>query len=279
MKNQAGTGISVLMSVCAQDHPDFLRASLRSLADQDRSPDEVLLVEDGPLPATLSSVINEFRLVMPLKTVCLRENSGLGAALSEGLGHCSHGLVARMDADDVSLPSRLGRQAREFDLQPELDVLGSFATEFDENSVPGRLRTMPKSHTEILASMWANPIIHSTVMFRKERILGVGGYDPRLRRRQDYELWFRCAEKGLRFANLPEPLLLYRFNEASHRRQPARLAFEQARIGHRGAARQGMPYWKRLACYIPVFRSLFPLRLQHWLYRRLRQFDPRQNVK
>ena len=271
-------GISVLMSVCRHDRADYLSASLRSLLDQERPPDEVVLVEDGPLTVALSGLVDEFRLVLQINSVRLPENVGLGAALSKGLQHCSHELVARMDSDDVSLPPRLGRQAHQFDLYPSLDVLGSFAREFDEKSNLGALRSMPVTHEDILQNLWANPLIHSTVMFRRDRILDVGSYDPRLRRRQDYELWFRCAHNGLSFANLPEPLALYRFSASTHGRQPTRLALEQARIGHHGTALLGMAYWKRAACYIPLIRSLLPSWLQHWVYRTLRSFDPRQRT-
>jgi glycosyltransferase involved in cell wall biosynthesis len=125
-------GISILMSVCFRDRADHLLAAMRSLVDQERPADEVVLVEDGPLDVVLSGLVEEFRSALQIKSVRLPENLGLGAALSEGLQHCSHELVARMDSDDVSLPPRLRRQAHQFDLYPRLDVLGSFAKEIDD---------------------------------------------------------------------------------------------------------------------------------------------------
>ena len=60
---------------------------------------------------------------------------------------------------------------------------------------------------------------HPTVMYRKNAILSVGGYKPDAGPRQDdYDLWFRCAEKGLHFANISEPLLHYRFFAESVRK-------------------------------------------------------------
>jgi glycosyltransferase involved in cell wall biosynthesis len=238
-----------------------------------------VIVEDGPIGAELTDVIDEVRDVLAVKSVQLDSNVGLGGALHEGLQHCIHPLVARTDADDVSLPSRLELQLQRFKSDPGLDILGTFATEIDENSTPGVLRIMPTSHEEIVDKLWACPLLHPTVMFRRDRVLAAGNYDPLLRRRQDYELWFRCAHYGLRFANVEMPLILYRFNRRTHGRQSVRLAFEQARIGYRGVALQNMAYWKRLACFVPLARSLLPTWLQHRFYYALRRFDPRQNIR
>src|SRR5690606_40315887 len=92
------------------ERPEFLRIALESLAGQTLKADEVVLVEDGPIPDTLLAVIESFRETLSIVSVKLPSNVGLAAALNAGLAHCSHELVARMDSDEISLPQRFEKQ-------------------------------------------------------------------------------------------------------------------------------------------------------------------------
>lgn len=267
--------VSVLIAVYAKESPDFLASSLQSLVTQTRQPEEVVLVEDGPLTPALESVIEKFRVRLHMKSIRLQSNMGLAGALNEGLKNCSYPLVARMDSDDICLPERLEKQVETFQKNPALDLVGCFAVEIDSQGNRGVLRTMPVEHEDIMASMWTCPFVHPTVMFRRNKMLALGGYRQSLRRRQDYELWFRCAKAGFAFANVPEPLILYRFDRNTHKKQSPGVALEQAMIGFRGASLLGMTYWKRLACFFPFFRTLLPPALRHAVYRAMRKFDPR----
>lgn len=93
----------------------------------------------------------------------------------------------------------------------EVDVLGSGCVEIDYGGVERDIRLMPADHEAIVDALWSCPLIHPSIMFRREKILAVGGYDDGLRRRQDYELWFRAAQQGIRFGNIQKPLIQYRF--------------------------------------------------------------------
>ncbi|MDX3773640.1 glycosyltransferase [Chromatiaceae bacterium AAb-1] len=268
--------LSVLLSVYAKENPDYLQQCLASFTQQIHSADEIVLVEDGPLSAELEVVIASFITKLPLKQVKLTVNSGLAVALNIGLAECSGDYVARMDTDDVLLPGRFAVQLKFMQQFPEIDLVGCFATEINEIGNKGRLRTMPTEHDDIVNSLWSNPFIHPAVMFKRQKMLDIGGYDTKLRRRQDYELWFRCAKNDFRFANIPQALILYRFLPGTHKKQTVTLAWEQAMIGFKGASSLKMPLWKRLACFIPFIRSLLPTALQHRLYSALKRFDPRQ---
>jgi hypothetical protein len=80
----------------------------------------------------------------------------------------------------------------------------------------------------------------------------------------------------MRFANLPEALILHRFDETSHLRHAFRDALERAMSGYRGASLLGMPLWTRLACFVPLLRAVLPTPLRHRAYRLLSRFDPRR---
>jgi GT2 family glycosyltransferase len=89
------------------------------------------------------------------------------------------------------------------------------------------------------------------VAYRRSRIRNHRRISNRFAAGEDYDLWFRCAKAGMRFANLPEALILHRFDETSHLRHAFRDALERAMSGYRGASLLGMPLWTRLACFVP----------------------------
>ena len=122
---------SVLMSVYYQEQPAHLKEALDSVFDQTLPPDEVVLVEDGPLTPELERIIKGEQILHPaLKRVSLKQNVGLGLALREGLSHCSNDLVARMDTDDICKRERFERQTRFMEEHPDIDVLGTWIDEF-----------------------------------------------------------------------------------------------------------------------------------------------------
>ena len=268
--------ISVLMSIFERERPDFLEKSLQSLVDQTYPADQLVLVWDGFVPKELTNVVDRFRDKMEICDVKLERNQGLGAALHAGLSQCAHDLVARMDTDDIALPHRFDLQRTAFINNPSLDVVSGYAIEIDADGISGRLRTVPIEHDTIVQVLWANPIIHPAVMFKRESILFAGSYNPVLRRRQDYELWFRCAAAGLKFGNVPEPLIEYRFTPETHKRQSRRDMWQQGVIGFKGSRAIDLPLWKQLACFAPFARSLLPMSMQHHAYRIMHKIDPRR---
>ncbi|WP_110619994.1 glycosyltransferase [Thioalkalivibrio sp. ALE21] len=267
------------MAVHGSDDVVFLDAAMESMTvAQTRPPDQVVLVKDGPLSPAQQGVLERWKAQLGERfdVVSLGVSFGLGGALNAGLDRCAYPFVARMDADDVAFPERLERQAVLMEQNPEIGVLGSGAREIDLAGHPGPLRAVAEGHEALVSRLWACPFIHPSVMFRKDLIVGVGGYDPSLRRRQDYELWFRVLEAGGRFANIAEPLIWYRFDRNTHKKQSVSAAWRQGVIGARGSRRVGLPAWKQLACFVPFFRSLLPVWAQHGVYRMLRPFDPRR---
>ena len=279
MELEAQAGISVLMAVHISDEIAFLDAAIQSITvEQQREPDQVVLVKDGPLRPEHEMVLEgwQARLGRKLEVVSLGESVGLGGALNAGLERCTYPLVARMDADDVAFSVRLERQGALLEQNSDIGVLGSGAREMGLDGKPGPLRSVAEGHEGLVRRLWACPFIHPSVMFRKDLILGVGGYDASLRRRQDYELWFRVLEAGGRFANIAEPLIWYRFDRGTHKKQSVSAAWRQGLIGSRGSRRVGLPVWKQLACFVPFLRSLLPVWAQHGVYRMLKPFDPRR---
>ncbi|MCL7945106.1 glycosyltransferase [Marinobacter sp. ATCH36] len=253
----------------------MLNEALKSLAQQTMMPAEVILVNDGPLTDLQEKMIHYHECQLPIRRCGNDSNQGLASALNLGLKHCSYKYVVRMDADDMCAPNRIERQLEFMYANPEIDIAGSFAREVNRNGELGATRRVPLEHAAIISMLWTCPLLHPTVIFRKQLIESLGGYDNSLRRRQDYELWFRCARHGATFANIPQVLLYYRFDWSMLRKQTPRLAFQQGRVGYRGASALGLAYWKRVACFAPFLRSMLPGRFEHWAYQLMRRFGPR----
>lgn len=213
---------SVLMSVYFREQAKFLDQALESvLINQSLKPSELVLVADGQLTEELYLVINKYKeLYSNFKLVQLPQNVGLGKALNEGLKHCSHELVARMDTDDICKPNRFEKQITIFTEHSEIDICSSWIDEFENDITKiNSSRRLPQNHNEIYQyGKSRNPINHPAVMFKKDSVLKVGGYKhfPLF---EDYYLWVRMIVNNAQFYNIPESLLYFRAsNEMFNRR-------------------------------------------------------------
>lgn len=208
------TDFSVLLSVYHKENPDYFALALDSVFSQTRLPAEVILVEDGPLTASLDKLVEGYEKKYPcLKVVKLPINGGLGNALREGLKYCNYSLVARMDTDDIAKPNRFEKQVAVFEQHPEVDVVGSWVDEFLTErgpELPVSQRRLPERADELRKfAKRRNPINHPSVMFRKEAVMAARGYldFPLL---EDWYLWIRMMTHGANFYNIQESLLFFR---------------------------------------------------------------------
>jgi glycosyltransferase involved in cell wall biosynthesis len=266
---------TVLMSVYNDEV--FVEEAIKSVVLQLTEDMEFLIIDDSSSDRT-SEIINNFQSQYPkIRIIRNEQNRGLGYCLAIGTEKAKGKYIIRMDADDICLPDRFSKQISFLEKNPDIDIVGGSAIEIDEKGNKGVTRQMPLSHEEISKSIWACPLLHPTVAFKKDKILLAGNYNPQIRRRQDYDLWFRCAKQGLQFTNLSEPLIYYRFTANSHRKQSFKLAFEQAKIGWNGCRMLKSPWWQYLAVMVPILRAIFPPSFSHLIYRSLAPFDPRKN--
>lgn len=268
---------SVLLSVYRKEQPAYLLQSLDSIFCQTLSPGEVVLVKDGPLTDGLERVVEDYQARFPiLKVVPLAVNGGLSKALNEGLKHCSFDIVARMDTDDIAYPTRFEKQIKFIQFHPDIDIVGSYAIKIDEKNVESAMLRVPTTHKDIYKLIWSCPFIHPTVVFRKSKLIGAGGYNPDAGPRQDdYELWFRCAAKGLRFANVAEPLLYYRFVDDSIRKNDVKVGWWRFKTGLKGCLRLKCSFIAYIGILVPLFRSLLPYPVNIYFNRFLERINPR----
>lgn len=212
---------SVLLSVYKKEQPAYLKQSLDSLFTQTLPPDEIILVKDGPLTPELEAVITEYQSRHTiLKVIPLPHYQGLGKALNEGLKHCSHELVARMDTDDIAKPERFQRQIQVFREHPETDVCSAWIDEFESTpTIIASTRKLPEHGQEIIRyARSRNPVNHPVVMFKKSAVLAVNGY-MHFPLFEDYYLWVRMLMNGCKFYNIQESLLYFRTTQDMFKRR------------------------------------------------------------
>lgn len=202
---------SVITSVYKNDKPEYVRLALDSmLVNQTIKPAEIVLVQDGPVPAELSSLLNEYecKYAGVMNIIRLEKNGGLGNALQLGTKTAKYDLVARMDSDDICLPNRFEKQLAYMEQHQDCDIVGGQMTEFigEPTNIVGK-RNVPLSDNDIKEYMKSRCALnHVTVMFRKSAVLKAGNYQDWFWN-EDYYLWVRMWLKGCAFGNVSDTLV------------------------------------------------------------------------
>jgi glycosyltransferase involved in cell wall biosynthesis len=198
----------------------YLSQAIESVLVQSHADFELVIVNDGSTDDS-RNIITSYRDER-IRLVDLERNVGLGAALNRGLEHCRGDLVARLDGNDCSLPSRLEKQVAWMSAHPGIVAVGSQVLPIDTNGAVLRRVGFFNGHWRKPAGgvaldwyrMFDTPFIHSSVMFRRAAVMAIGGYDENHRIAQDAELWMRLAASG-GLANLQEALVVYRIDFSS----------------------------------------------------------------
>lgn len=213
---------SVLMSVYHKEKPAFFASAIQSMMDQTIPTNDFVIVCDGPLTEDLYEILDRFDGQYPgvFNIIRLEENIGIGAAVNIGLQACKNELIAKMDADDISVSTRCETQLRKFADNPSLTVLGGYIEEFDSDpNVPFSIRSVPATNDEIRHfARRRQPFNNVTVMYRRSAVLSVGGYRP-LRRCEDYDMYLRLLNQKYYAENLPETLVKVRVDKSANMRR------------------------------------------------------------
>ena len=220
MKNKSD--FTVLMSVYYKEKPEYLNEALNSIFNQTLLPNQVVIVEDGPLTDELDKILLKWKEIHKkiIDLIKLDKNGGLGNALNEGIKYCKYNYIARMDTDDIARNDRFEKQIEFLKEHTDIDLVGSWISEFETN--PEEIisyRQLPTEHNKIYQfGQFRCPVNHMTVVYRKEAVLKVGNYQ-KFKNIEDYYLWGRMLKQGCKFANIPECLVNVRAGKAMLRRR------------------------------------------------------------
>lgn len=189
-----------------------MREAIDSILNQTFRDFEFLIINDGSRDAS-RDIILSYRDPR-IRLIDNEVNEGLTISLNKGL-HLARGkYIARMDADDISLPERLGKQVAFIEANPDYGAVGCWGHFIDESGTPFQEIRMAADFELILAGIFfGNQMMHSSVLMDKDFINEIGGYNTMFQKAQDYELWFRVIGHDKKVANLTEFLHRYRSHD------------------------------------------------------------------
>lgn len=252
--------VSVIIGIynCAP----FLQEALDSLYNQSYQDFEIILCEDGSKDDTYAIAAENAKAHSNITLLRNEKNLGLNATLNKCLVAAHGEYIARMDGDDISLPTRFETEVKFLDEHPEYAIVTTPMKYFDEEGVfrvgkggrEPKLTDFPKS----------SPFCHAPCMVRKEAYDAVGGYtvSDRLLREEDYHLWIKMYVNGFRGYTLDEPLYMMRDDRNAYKRRSTKARVNEAYVKHLACKMLNLPFYYHVYCLKPLLLAITP----EWLY-------------
>lgn len=225
--------LSVIMGIYQCE--DTLKESLDSLLNQTFQDFEIVLCEDGSSDHTYD-IAQNYADKFPSKIILLSNetNKGLAYSLNRCLNNTNGEYIARMDADDQAVNTRLEEQLLFLERHPSFAMVGSTALLFNKEETWGyrKVKEYPMKHDFLFSS----PFIHPTIIIRQSILKELGGYSVKKEtlRTEDYDLFMRLYIRGYKGYNIQTPLLYYRENAQTFKRRSYNYRWSEARIRYRG---------------------------------------------
>jgi len=263
--------ISVLMSTYHKEKPHYLHEAFVSLwTSQVRKPDEIVLIEDGPLTDELDAVVDHWKQLLNGTLVIVKNatNRGLAASLNDGISVAKGDLIARMDSDDRCLPERFLLQEKYMEAHPEVDILGGAIQEFNDEGSLHNIRTYPLNMAEVLKTMYrVSPLAHPTVMFRRSFFEAGFRYSSRYHICEDVTMWYDAAAAHRVINNLPDVVLCFRRNDSMMNRRSREKAWSEFLAYNDGIYRvYGLFSYKYIFSFLRMCFRLMPAKAIMSLY-------------
>lgn len=264
---------SVLTTVYAKDDPIALKQSIESMLRQTVVTNDYVIVADGSIPNELLGIINSYKNRYNfINFIQMPENKGLGTALNIGLSHCKNELVARLDADDISISERCELQLKEFENDSELALVGTDMYEFEgePNNIIS-VKIMPHRYKEVYEyGKRRNPFNHSSVMYKKSILDKCGNY-PEKRRSQDLALFTKILANGYKCINIDKPLVKFRLDisriERKQKYSDIRATIRVYYQNYRGGYSKLTDFLYVVVVYIGFY--LLPQKIANFLFKKI----------
>lgn len=211
-RKMPGPSVSVVMPV--YNGARWLESSARSVIEQSVTDLELVIVDDGSIdrtPQIIARLAAADKRIRPLR----KENSGIADSLNLGIAVARGRWICRLDADDLASPDRIERQLKLAKSIPSAVLIGGDHLTVDSEGNALRPFSYPTAHTKLLKQLLDGGrfFAHSSIMFRRDKAIAVGGYRPRISKAEDHDLWMRLAEVGT-FHGVGAQVIKYRLHDA-----------------------------------------------------------------
>lgn len=246
-----------------------LAEALDSLLVQTYQDFKVIMCDDGSTDDT-AAVAQTYVDRYPGKFILIsnERNMGLNYTLNHCLKHADTEYIARMDGDDISLPSRFEEEINFLDGHPEYAIVSTPMIYFDENGDfrVGKSRGYSPQREDFIKG---TPFCHAPCMVKREAYTAVDGYsvDPRLLRVEDYHLWFKMYAVGYRGYMLPRPLYKMRDDRNATKRRKWKGKKNEMRVRYLGYKMLNLPFYSYIYVLRPLIVHLTPIFLYNYIHR------------
>lgn len=258
--------VSIIMG--AYNCADTIGKCIESIIAQTYENWEFLICDDCSTDNTLE-VIQKYQK-NDERIIVLRneKNSRLAASLNKCLEYAKGKYIARMDADDESLPLRLEKQVTFLEKNNEYDAVGCARFIYNDNGNIGIRKGVAEPNIDVLLT--DAPFAHPTIMMKKEIFDELEGYtvSELTMRAEDLDLWFRFYQRGCKGYNLSEPLYRYHESVDDYKKRSITAGWKTTKVFLNGYKKIGVPLYKYPLALKPLLSSLVPNKLNYIYHNR-----------
>lgn len=261
--------ISIIMGIynCA----DTLGDAIESIFAQTYTDWELIMCDDGSKDSTYE-IAKKYIQDNPQRRIKLLRhefNRGLNQTLNDCLSVARGEYIARMDADDISLPTRLEKEIAEFGKDPCLSIVSCSMVHFDENGEWGKnisSNEYPQKRDLVFGTIHA----HAPCIVRAEAMKAVQGYSvgKKLLRVEDWHLWIKMYSAGYYGKNLEEPLYKMRDDQNATNRRKFRYRLNEAYVSRMAVKKFSLPKWMYIYSIRFIMVGLLPTPIYNFLHRK-----------
>lgn len=232
--------VSVIMGIYNSNNEEMIRSAIDSILNQTFKDFEFIICDDGSTDGTYELVKrlteHDDRVVL----IQNEKNSGLAYSLNHCLSIAKGEYIARMDADDISLPERLEKEVAFLDNNKEFAIVGCNVKFFNSNGIWGK-RCLPEFPKKA-SFLFTSPFVHPSILVRAEVMTALCGYRvaKETLRTEDYDLFMRMYSKGYKGYNLQTELYCFREDKNAYKRRAYKYRLDEAKVRYKGFKSLGL---------------------------------------
>ena len=266
-KNSITVGIPFYKKTNAK----YFDIAIQSIIHQTFSADSIHLIQDGEVDSLLKQLVKKYEKEYANIKVIILPKKGLPYALNQSIKQSETEYYARMDADDISVKNRFESQINFFQKNIDLDILGTWAYEFetDHNNKSLYINKTPIESDKIERYVhYRNPLVHPSVMFKISVFDKIGYYNEKMYTDQDLELWVRALKNKINISNINKPLLYLRTEGRLIRRSQFSAIKRQMQIRY---SYNTCSFKLNVLKLASIIIRVMPIFVRKWSYRYLRK--------